>query len=151
MDKSQTTHQPDPKQPYKILQGTELPEFLGESSMMGMFSGMSMVSFFPYGHGIYIPGEIVQKYDNDLRPTGVYYRIVSSRKLDDKEIEVNNEKHTTPALTLSGDDEEDPKYLGLNKSDLHSFEYSLQRVVPKLMYVDQPYEVSAASVCDERN
>ena len=149
-DKFQKTHQPDPKQPYKILQGSELPEFLGEASMMSMFRGMSMVCFFPYGHGLYISGEIVQKYDNESKPTGVYYRIVSSRKVDEKEIEVNNEECAVPALTLSGDNEADPKYLGLNKSDLPSFEYSLQRVVPKFMYVDQPYEVPAASVCNER-
>ena len=82
---------PDPKQPYKILQGSELPAFL------------------PYAHGMYISGEIVQKYDNEGEPTGVYYRIVSSRKVDDKEIEVNNEKYTVPALTLTGDNEVDLK------------------------------------------
>ena len=109
MDRDQKTHQPDPKQPYKILQGAELPEFLGESSMMGMFNGMSMVSFFPYGNGMYNPGEIIQKYGDDMRPTGVFYRVVSHRKLDDEGEdnngnEVNNEESViTPGVTPIGE------------------------------------------------
>ena len=81
-----------------------LNEFLGKSSMMSMFSDMSMVSLFSYGNCIYNPGRIIQKYGIDMRPIGVCYRVVSHGKFDDegedkKGNEVNNKEVITLGVT----------------------------------------------------
>ena len=134
-DRAGNTIQPDPKQPFKILQGQELHTFL-QNGTQPMF-GMNCISFFPYGHGLYVSGEIVQEWINN-QPSGKFYRIAGT----------NNNGNSKKQKPTSDDDDDDDgdQYCDLSKEEIESFEYSLQPCVQKFFTVDLPYQLPTGVV-----
>lgn len=131
--------QPDPVLKWRILQGIELQGFqTGTPHPLES----SIISLFPYGRGLYSIGNLVQEYDSNV--PGKYYRIIGLNELKGKGKggrETSVDKYATPGSLGYFDEEEDGKYVCLEKDMLKNFEYILQPCPQKFLMANQPYEV----------
>lgn len=140
---------PDPDLKWRILQGIELQGFQTGTPDP---SEKTTVSFFPYGRGLYSQGELVQEFEKNMA-TGNYYRLIGLKELKGKGKggrESACGKYSTPQALGWFDEEEDDKYVCLEKDMLQNFEYILQACPPKFMFANFPYEVPSKIVNNKK-
>jgi len=142
IDHNNNTVQPDRDLKYRILQGIELQGF---QTGIPNVQENNYIHPYPYGRGLYCNGDLVEEYESNL-PTGKYYRIVDLIELKGKgkggrEASTFG-KYSTPMALGWFDEDEDGKYICLEKDMLMNFEYVLCPCPQKFMLSNFPYELA---------
>ena len=150
-DRKNNVINPDPTLKWRVLQGIELQRF--QTGVPHPFE-RTMVSFFPYGKGLYHEGNLVQEYEANSKPTGKFYRIIGLNELKGKGKGGRDvsafDKYSTPMALGWFDEDDDGKYICLEKDKLKNFEYVLQPCPPRFMFTTEPYEVAFQTVNNKK-